>query len=76
VSAPTNAAAGIVSTQATAMLPASPQRTADSRFAAPAPSTAPVIECVVDSGKPRCEAVSSTAAPPPWAAKPCAGSIL
>ena len=32
--------------------------------------------CVVESGKPACEAVRITAAPAPWAAKPCAGSIL
>ena len=58
------------------MLPATPQRTADRRLAAPAPMTPPEITCVVDSGKPRCEAVSTTAAPAPWAEKPWAGSIL
>ena len=59
-----------------AMLPATPQRTADSRLAAPAPMTPPEMTCVVDSGKPRCEAARITAAPAPWAEKPCAGSIL
>ena len=49
-------AAGIVSTQATTMLPATPQRTAESRLAAPAPMTPPEITCVVESGKPACEA--------------------
>ena len=73
---PTTAAAGSVSTQATAMLPATPQRTADRRFAAPAPMIAPDITCVVESGKPACEADRITAAPTPCAEKPCAGSIL
>ena len=58
------------------MLPATPQRTAESRLAAPAPMIAPDITCVVDSGKPACEADRITAAPAPCAAKPCAGSIL
>src|ERR671927_1417677 len=68
--------AGSVRTQATAMLPATPQRTADRRLAAPAPMTPPEITCVVERGNPRCEAVSTTAAPAPWAEKPCAASIL
>ena len=34
------------------MLPATPQRTADSRRDAPAPITEPVIVCVVETGKP------------------------
>ena len=42
--------AGIVRTQAIAMLPATPQRTAERRRAAPAPMTEPEIVCVVDSG--------------------------
>src|SRR4051794_20184983 len=58
------------------MLPATPQRTADRRLAAPAPMTPPEMTCVVDSGKPRWEAVSTTAEPAPCAEKPCAGSIL
>ena len=32
------------------MLPATPQRTAESRFVAPAPITAPETTCVVESG--------------------------
>ena len=48
--AATSAAAGIVSTQAKTMFPATPQRTADSRFVAPEPITAPEITCVVESG--------------------------
>src|SRR3712207_597286 len=59
-----------------AMLPATPHRTAERRRAAPAPITAPEIVCVVDSGKPPCEAARITAAPAPWAVKPCAASIL
>ena len=45
-----NAAAGIVSTQAKTMFPATPQRTAESRLVAPEPITAPEITCVVESG--------------------------
>src|SRR5690242_12747191 len=74
--APTAAAAGSVRIHAVTMLPATPQRTADSRLAAPAPMIAPEITCVVDSGKPTCDAERITAAPAPWAEKPCAGSIL
>src|SRR6185503_9520986 len=73
---PTIAAAGIVSTHAIMMFPATPQRTAETRLAAPAPITAPEIVCVVDSGKPTWDAARITAAPEPWAAKPCAVSIL
>src|SRR4051795_11024671 len=76
VSAPMHAAAGRVSTHATTMLPATPQRTADSRLAAPEPITAPEMVWVVESGKPTCEAARITAAPAPWAAKPWAESIL
>src|SRR3954471_14494150 len=76
VSAPTTAAHGSVSTQATAMFPATPQRTAERRLAAPAPMMPPEITWVVERGKPTCEAERMTAAPAPWAANPCAGSIL
>ena len=34
------------------------------------------MTCVVESGKPACEALRITAAPAPCAAKPWAGSIL
>src|SRR3954447_1392226 len=74
--APPIADAGSVRTQAVTMLPATPQRTAEKRLAAPAPMIPPLMTCVVDSGKPACEAARMTAAPDPWAAKPCAGSIL
>ena len=58
------------------MLPATPQRTAESRLPAPAPITPPAITCVVESGKPKCDEVRITAAPAPWAENPCAASIL
>ena len=44
------AAIGKVSSQATTMFPATPQRTAETRLPAPAPMTAPEITCVVESG--------------------------
>ena len=47
------AAAGIVSTQAHTIRPATPQRTADSRLIDPTPMMAPVIVCVVLTGTPR-----------------------
>ena len=40
----------MVSTQATTMLPATPHRTADSRFVAPTPRIDDVIVCVVEIG--------------------------
>ena len=52
MSAATAAAAGIVSTQAKTMLPATPQRTADSRRVAPTPMTDDVMTCVVETGRP------------------------
>jgi len=52
ITAPTRPAAGNVSTQATAMLPAMPQRTAASPRVAPEPMTHPVIVCVVETGNP------------------------
>src|SRR3954454_24821873 len=57
------------------MLLATPQRTAETRFAAPAPMIAPALTWVVDSGKPTCEAERITAAPDAWLANPWAGSI-
>ena len=39
-------------THATRMFPATPQRTAERRVLAPAPSTEPLIVCVVETGKP------------------------
>ena len=48
--APIAAAQGIVSSQAITMFPATPQRTAEKRWVAPAPRTEPEIEWVVDTG--------------------------
>ena len=65
-----------MSTQAITIEPATPQRTAETRLAAPAPMTPPAMVWVVDSGKPTWVAARITAAPLPWAAKPWAVSIL
>ena len=48
--APAAAAAGRVSSQATTMFPATPQRTAEKRLAAPAPVMPPEMTWVVESG--------------------------
>ena len=58
------------------MLPATPQRTAENRLAAPAPITPPLITCVVESGKPKWVEARITAAPAPCEEKPWAASIL
>ena len=58
------------------MLPATPQRTAETRLPAPAPITPPAITWVVESGKPKCEEARITAAPAPWAENPWAGVHL
>ena len=42
----------MVRIHAVTMFPAMPQRTAESRFVAPAPITAPEMTCVVESGYP------------------------
>ena len=47
------------------MFPATPQRTAETRLAAPAPMTPPLITWVVESGKPKWEEARITAAPAP-----------
>ena len=43
----------MVTIQAMTMLPATPQRTADERCAAPTPMMAPVMVCVVETGMPK-----------------------
>ena len=58
------------------MLPATPQRTADSRRDAPAPITEPEIVWVVETGKPKCAVVQRIDAQAVWAAKPCGGIEL
>src|SRR3954451_20658379 len=70
------AAAGIVSTHAVAMLPATPHSTADSRRVAPTPITDDVMMCVVDTGRPYDAVANSTPDATVWDAKPAAGSIL
>jgi polyphosphate kinase 2 (PPK2 family) len=56
-SAAASAAIGSVSTHATAMLPATPQRTAESRFVEPTPRIDAVIVCVVEIGAANTKAV-------------------
>ncbi len=53
---------GRVSTQAVIILPAIPQRTADSRLVAPIPMIAELAQWVVLTGMPKCEATSMTVA--------------
>src|SRR5439155_15334337 len=68
------AAAGNVRIHAVTMLPATPQRTADSRFVAPTPMIADVIVCVVEIGAFRTNALKySTALATVSAANPSAG---
>src|SRR6201999_2391749 len=52
------------------------QRTAETRRAAPTPTMAPVMVCVVDTGTPSQVAMNSVAAPPVSAQKPCIGVSL
>ena len=52
------------------------ERTAESRFAAPAPITPPLITWVVESGKPKWVEARITEAPTPCEVNPCAASIL
>src|SRR5437773_2747099 len=54
---------GIVKTHAQIMLPATPQRTADSFLAEPTPMIEPVMVCVVDTGMPKPVARNSVIAP-------------
>ena len=49
----------MVMIQAMTMLPAMPQRTAETRRAAPTPMIAPVIVCVVETGMPSQVAANS-----------------
>ena len=55
------------------MLCATFQRTAEVRRAAPTPTMAPVIVCVVDTGTPSAVAMNSVIAPPVSAQKPRIG---
>ena len=70
------AAAGMVRIQATTMLPATPQRTAEVRRAAPTPMIAPVMVWVVETGMPSCAAVTRMVADAVSAANPSIGCSL
>ena len=66
-------AAGIVSTQAHTIRPATLHRTAESRCAAPTPVMAPVMVWVVLTGIPKCEDTNRVMAPAVSAQKPPKG---
>src|SRR3954447_25565230 len=65
--------AGNVTIQATTILLATFQRTADTLRAAPTPTIAPVMVCVVDTGTPSQVAPNSVMAPAVSAQQPCIG---
>src|SRR5512141_528187 len=71
-----DAAIGIVRSQAHTIRVATPHRTADNRDAAPTPTMAPVMVCVVLTGTPRAEARKIAPAPPVSAQKPPKGRSL
>src|SRR6202171_3449248 len=70
------AAAGMVSTQAHTILPATRHLTADSRVVDPTPAIAPVIVCVVETGIPNTVAPNNVIAPAVSAQKPPTGRSL
>ena len=70
------AEAGMVKIHAQTMLPATPQRTAETRRVDPTPTIAPVIVCVVETGIPNALAMKSMIAPPTSAQKPWTGFSL
>src|SRR6202171_2342781 len=70
------AAAGMVSTQAQTILPATRHLTADSRVVDPTPAIAPVIVCVVDTGIPNMVPPNKVTAPAVAAQKPPTGRSL
>lgn len=61
---------GKVSIQANTILRAMPQRTAERRLVAPTPIIEVLIQCVVLTGMPKCEAISITVAADVVAANP------
>src|SRR3569833_4552512 len=63
----------MVMIQAMTMLLETLQRTADALRAAPTPMIAPVMVCVVDTGKPSQVAPNKVSEPPASAQKPCIG---
>src|ERR1043165_6177209 len=70
------AAAGMVSTQAQTMRPATRHFTADSRVVDPTPAIAPVMVWVVETGMPKKVAPNRVAAPAVSAQKPPTGLSL
>ena len=56
-------AAGMVSTQAQTMRPATPHLTAEKRFAEPTPTIEPVMVWVVETGMPKNVAPNSVSEP-------------
>src|SRR6266576_175823 len=72
----TTAEAGIVRIQAMTILPATPQRTAESRSDEPTPMIALEMTWVVETGIPKCDAVRMIVAAVVSAAKPWTGSSL
>ena len=67
---------GMVRIQAQSRSPATPQRTAETFCAAPTPTIAPVMVCVVDTGMPSAVARNSAIEPDSSAQKPPTGRIL
>ena len=66
----------MVISQATMILCATLQRTADARRAAPTPTTQPVMVWVVETGMPKADAANSMIEPPAEAQKPLCWSSL
>ena len=75
VAAPTRAAIGSVMNHATAIRPATRQRTWAPGLPRPLPRMEPVATCVVESANPSWLEARMTAAAAPWAAVPWRGSI-
>lgn len=76
VSAPSKPVIGMVSTHATKICPATPQRTLLLRSAAPAPTIVELMTCVVLTGPPSKAAPKITTVPAIWEEKACIGRIL
>ena len=74
-SAPTNAAAGRVTSQATAIRPATAQRTSAPGLPTPLPRIEPVATWVVDNAMPAALELRMMAAEEASAARPCGDSI-
>ena len=70
-----NAEQGMVRIHAQTILPAIPQRTADTACVAPTPTIEPAIVCVVETGTPRLVAMKREIEPDSSAQKPLAGRI-